>query len=649
MSASSRIGFSKRTLVVLCAACLMGQGVISSHATSMQTYFTACGYSGTTGGSISGTAAITEASCNEFDETWENHWENPITWSIGLVGTGTHPITSSDVNYYGFGVYPLTWPASSFLYQYENFSISCTNTALGYDKTGTLSIGTDCTPTAGCGSASVTIYNMGSTMNAVFVSGGINYSNWIMTKGDGSQSVTFRIIRGDTLNTRTVTYTVGGTAVSGTDYTVSPSLSGSVTINAGSSNADFTISISGNSSLVSPKTLTLTLQSGYYQIGNSTATLTIAQDVPVISVTAPGQYDSQNGYYAGQFTLTRSGELTNSVTVNLTASGTATAGSDYIPLPSSVTFAANQTSTNLYVTTTNASLTVAKTVVLSLNSSSSYFQGLTTNATVTILPNGSTTNSVPSPTGMYWRGSGSDPTYWSQVIPLEYETGTVYSNLNGNCSTLYSGLSSWSSQTLYHYNATNGLAQTNTANRIAFNNPIVAFGERTGGTPLYFGQPYSFGIYAGDPILSNQPVVIQAYYRTNYQLAGTVSIYPPTVSNTNLWNAYMTNGFQLITNAFRAVDQVELKDLYANGEFYSPPSAWTPTGEAGKGFYSTEEEALDTAANWPGNYTVIRADVPTTSITWRQVIDETATMPNGKNAFFSEFGKGLNNAKIQLP
>ena len=387
-------------------------------------------------------------------------------------------------------------------------------------------------------------------MNAVFVSGGNNYSNWIITKGDGNQNITFRIVRGDTLNARTVNYTVSGTAVNGTDYTVSPSLSGSVTINAGSSNADFTISISGASSLVSPKTLTITLQSGYYQIGNASATLTIAQDVPIISVTAPGQYDSQNGLYAGQFTLTRSGELTNSVTANLSVGGTAVAGSDYIPLPTSVTFAANQTSTNLYVVTTNANITYAKTIVLSLNSSNAYFQGLTTNATVTILPNGSTTNSVSSPTGMYWRGSGSDPTYWSQVIPLEYETGTVYSNITGNCSTLYSGLSAWSSQTLYHYNATNSSPQTNTANRIAFNNPIVAFGERVGGTPLYYSQPYSFGIFAGDPIPSNQPVVIQAYYRTNFQLAGTVSLYPPTPSNTNLWNTYMTNGFQLITNAY---------------------------------------------------------------------------------------------------
>jgi YD repeat-containing protein len=541
----------KRLSGFLMMAGLLVGSLLSADATSMQTYLNACSYTANTGGSISGSAALGISYCNEFDSTWENHFSSPISWGVGVVGTGTHPITSSDVNYYLPNQLFLTWPAN---YDgYESFSINCTNTALGYDKTGTLSVGTDCQPSLGCGSASVTIYNTASVMNAVFVSGGINYSNWIITKGDGTQTIKFRIIRGDTLNTRTVGYTVGGTAVNGTDYTVSPSWSrgaNSVTINAGSSNADFTITVSGNSILESPKGLTLTLQSGLYQIGNSSVTLDIIQDVPVINVAAPGQLASQNGVYAGQFTLTRSGELTNSVTANLAYSGTATSGGDYVPLPTSVTFAANQTSTNINVSVTNATITAAKTIVLSLASSSAYFQGITTNATVTILPNSSTTNSVTSPVGRYWRGSGSDPTYWSTVVPLDYETGTVYSNLNGNCSTLYSGLTSWTNQTFYHYNATNSLSQTNTANRIAFNNPIVAFGERVGGTPLYFSQPYNFGIYAGDLVPSNQPVVILAYYRTNYQLAGSINISPPNTANTNLWNSFTTNGFQLTTNAY---------------------------------------------------------------------------------------------------
>jgi RHS repeat-associated protein len=269
----------------------------------------------------------------------------------------------------------------------------------------------------------------------------------------------------------------------------------------------------------------------------------------IVAVTAPNDLATPNNVYSGVFTVSRSGGVAQPVTVNLAASGTAVPGSDYVPLPTMVTLDANQTSTNLYITVTNANLSTAKTVVLSLVNNGGYDLGLTTSATVTLIPNSSTTNNVTSPVGRYWRGSGGDPTFWSMVVPMEYETGTVYSNLNGNCTNLYPGLTSWSSQTLYHYDGTNTLPQTNTANRIPFNNPIVAFGEREGGTPLYFNQPYSYGIYAGDPMPSNQPIVVQAYYRTNYQLAGTVSIYPPT-SGTAAWASYHTNGYEITTNAY---------------------------------------------------------------------------------------------------
>jgi RHS repeat-associated protein len=286
----------------------------------------------------------------------------------------------------------------------------------------------------------------------------------------------------------------------------------------------------------------------------------------IVAITASGDLASPNNAYQAAFTVSRSGGVAQAITVNLAASGTAVAGSDYVPLPTMVTMAANQTSTNLYVLVTNANLSSAKTVVLSPVNNGGYDLGLTTSATVTLIPNSSTTNNVTSPVGRYWRGSGGDPTFWSMVVPTEYETGTVYSNLNGNCTNLYPGLTSWSSQTLYHYDGTNTLPQTSPANRIPFNNPIVAFGEHEGGTPLYFNQPYSFGIYAGDPYASNQAVVVQAYYRTNYQLAGTVSIYPPT-SGTGAWANYHTNGYQITTNAYGLTTMLSGVPNLSWGEF----------------------------------------------------------------------------------
>ena len=59
-------------------------------------------------------------------------------------------------------------------------------------------------------------------------------------------------------------------------------------------------------------------------------------------------------------------------------------------------------------------------MTMSILTNALFMPGLITNAVVTLLPASSYTNSVASPAGRYWRGSGSDPTYWSQVVPLDY-------------------------------------------------------------------------------------------------------------------------------------------------------------------------------------------------------------------------------------
>ena len=379
------------------------------------------------------------------------------------------------------------------------------------------------------------------------------YNSCEMIRGEGVQTGAVEILRqfGDTYNTRTVNFTVSGNATNGTDYTGITYGNNTATINAGTNIVRIPFTLVQNSNVIGTRIFTVTLTSGFYQITtNNTATLGIIQDVPTFDITSPGPWSSPNGQEVGEFTITRTGGLSNSVTANLAIGGTAVAGTDYTALPTSLKFGTNQTSTNLFVYAINANMSTLKTVVLSVITNSTYELGLTTDAVVTLDPNSVTTNSVTSPEGRYWRGSGTDPTYWSMVVPLDSQTGTVYSNLNGNCSTLYSGLTAWSSTNYYHYNASNSLPQNIPTNLIAFDNPIVAFGERVGGTPLYYGQTYQFGIYAGDPVPTGQPVVIQVYYRTNYQLAGTIDLYPPSTSNTSAWTYYTTNGFQISTNAF---------------------------------------------------------------------------------------------------
>jgi RHS repeat-associated protein len=582
---------------------------------------------------------------------------SPEEGTMTLAGTGTYPIPASMIT--SNGNYTFTIPANT---GEVAFRVPLNNTNIAdHDRTGTLTINSTYSPTGGgqYTSATVTLLNTNSIVSVLIPGYGTNWSssNLLACGVNGSSNCVVRFYRNTAYEARTIYYTVSG-SYQGSNYSASPSLSGTAVISNGLTNVDIsisatnwaqkatntiTITLSNGLSLYqvnsAAKTVTVTLVPDYPTIGmyassaeatrgettsslvfykatpyyansgarkisfstsgsavngtdytlasaspvtiaagsgaatntltpktksslggtetmtgtisantgmyaisstNNTATVGILEDAPLISVSASSADAYQNGA-PGAFTLTRQDGLPFSLAVNYTLTGTAANGTDYTTLPTSVTFAANQTSTNLTVTPVlSPLLSGAKTAVLSLSTGSLYYMGATTQAVVTLLPQSSFTNSVTSPVGRYWRGTGSDPTFWSSVIPLDSEKGIVYSNVNGNCSTLYPGLTSWSTSNLYHYNATNTLTQTNSTNRIQFNNPIVAFGERVGGTPLYLNQNYSFGIYAGDQ--EGLPIAINVYARSNYAYVGAISLTIPATSN--LWLAFASNGFQ---------------------------------------------------------------------------------------------------------
>jgi RHS repeat-associated protein len=398
-------------------------------------------------------------------------------------------------------------------------------------------------------------YNISSTLGSATVNLLDNYptvdliaTNYTAT--DGQTSTAFEVYR-ETYYTNgpplTVNYTFSGTASNGVDFT--PTLTNSVTMPAGQGSVLIPIIPSSHTNVVGTKELTLSLSANAaYAIGtNSSATIGLLQDAPTINVAASGPYATRAGQ-TGQFQITRSGGLSNSLTVNLTLSGTAVSSSDYTPLPTSIRFAANQTATNLNVTALANPPTQGKTVVLSLSTNSNYYLGAYPNAIVTIL----TTNTTANPTvaGRYWRGTGSDPTYWSLIVPLDYQRGVLFSNLDGNCADLYPGLSAWSGATLYHYDATNTRPQTSYTNRISFNNPVVAFGSLVGGTPLYLGQDYHFGIYAGNQVAVGTAVYISAYYRSNYAFAGILSVTPPDPGSASSWTNYLGSNFQVTAQGY---------------------------------------------------------------------------------------------------
>jgi Ca2+-binding RTX toxin-like protein len=90
----------------------------------------------------------------------------------------------------------------------------------------------------------------------------------------------------------------------------------------------------------------------------------------------------------GTFTLTRTGDLSQAITVNYTLAGTATNGTDYTNLPLTANFVAGASTALVTVTPTDDALAEAtENVVLTLATGTGYSLGTAINATVNIADN----------------------------------------------------------------------------------------------------------------------------------------------------------------------------------------------------------------------------------------------------------------------
>ncbi|MDP2602186.1 MAG: Calx-beta domain-containing protein [Deltaproteobacteria bacterium] len=157
----------------------------------------------------------------------------------------------------------------------------------------------------------------------------------------GSTAGQFTVTRtGITASDLTVTYTIGGTATNTTDYAT---LSGSVTITAGSATGLITVTPVDDAAVEGSETviLTLTANTTYTVISPSSAIVTIADNdstptLPTVSIAANLPDASETGPTAGQFILTRTGDTTLPLTVIYMIGGTATNDEDYEALPTNV-------------------------------------------------------------------------------------------------------------------------------------------------------------------------------------------------------------------------------------------------------------------------------------------------------------------------
>jgi Calcineurin-like phosphoesterase/CARDB/Calx-beta domain len=110
-----------------------------------------------------------------------------------------------------------------------------------------------------------------------------------------------------------------------------------------------------------------------------------AADLPVVTITASDSTATEAGSSPGSFLVSRTGNTDTPLTVNYTIGGTASNGSDYESLPTSVTIPLGSSTASITVTPIDDTLPEAnETVLVRLAFHASYIIGASSSATVAI-------------------------------------------------------------------------------------------------------------------------------------------------------------------------------------------------------------------------------------------------------------------------
>ena len=182
----------------------------------------------------------------------------------------------------------------------------------------------------------------------------------------------------------TVSFTLTGTAVNGTDYANVP-LTAAFAANEPS--VDVQVSPLADNTAEGPESVMLTLTDvSPFELGSPiTATVNITDSAnPLVSVNAIDDSANETGD-SGRFVLTRAGDLTAPLTVTIALTGTASNGVDYEEVLTTVTFTAGVATRNVFVVPmADAVVDLSETVILTIVDDAAYDLGATSAATVTI-------------------------------------------------------------------------------------------------------------------------------------------------------------------------------------------------------------------------------------------------------------------------
>ena len=293
------------------------------------------------------------------------------------------------------------------------YSVERSTDQLNYSKIGTAA--KDATAYSdGTATAGITYYYRISSYNATGDSMYSNVASGVASgvsvtisatdasAGEGTtpDTGTYRVTRtGSTTSALTVNYSISGTAANTSDYST---LGTTVVIPAGSASATITITPINDTLIEGSETAILTVTTGTgYAVGSpSAATVTIADnDFPSVTISATTPSASEQGPVNGVFRVTRAGSgpglLTGALTVSYSIAGTATNGSDYSTLGTTVVIPNGTASATITVAVIDDTIGEStETAILTVATGTGYTVGSPSIGTVTIADNDGATVTV---------------------------------------------------------------------------------------------------------------------------------------------------------------------------------------------------------------------------------------------------------------
>ncbi len=254
-----------------------------------------------------------------------------------------------------------------------------------------------------------------------------------VSEGDsGSTSLAFTVsLLPSHTQSVTVSYSIAGTASSGSDYTASTS--GTLTFAASDTIKTIAVSVQGDTIDEPDETVVVTLSNAStssISIAISSATSTIVDDdVPAFSIDSPSVAEGTSGSADLTFTVTLSPASYQQVTVDYAdaGSGTATSGTDYTAVTAGMlTFAAGESSKTIAVSVQgDANDEPDETIVILLSSAPAGTTISTPTGTGTITDDDTPTFSIDSPSVTEGDSGTVDMTFTVTLSPASYRDVTV--------------------------------------------------------------------------------------------------------------------------------------------------------------------------------------------------------------------------------